>query len=69
MAQTFPAIPAPSANPTSLRTTSNSLKESVEILTRQRGDRSLSAVTWQDLLALGLITADQIPRTPTASGG
>lgn len=37
------------------------MKENLEILTGQRGSRLASAVTWQDLVDLGLITADQVP--------
>jgi hypothetical protein len=66
MAQKYPSIPDPITNVQALRDTTLALKEGQEILTRQRGDRSLSAVTWQDLLALGLITASQIPKTPVS---
>lgn len=62
----YPSIPEPVAETNSIRDCAAAMKETVEVLTQQRGDRSLSAVTWQDLLSLGLITADQIPRTPTA---
>lgn len=62
----YPSIPEPLAEINSVRDSAAAMKETVEILTQQRGDRALSAVTWQDLLALGLISADQIPRTPTA---
>lgn len=62
----YPAIPEPQAEINSVRDTAAALKETVEVLTQQRGTRSLSAVTWQDLLALGLVTADQVPKTPTA---
>lgn len=65
MAQKYPGIPQPIADVNNLQVAASATKEAVEILTRQRGDRSLSAVTWQDLLALGLITASQIPPTPT----
>lgn len=66
MAQKYPAIPDPITNVASLREVALALKEGQEIITRQRGDRTLSAVTWQDLLALGLIKASQLPRTPTS---
>jgi hypothetical protein len=65
MAAKYPAIPEPLAEINSVRDTSAALKETVEVLTQQRGVRSLSAVTWQDLLALGLIKVDQVPKTPT----
>lgn len=66
MAQKYPGIPQPLAEVNSLQNTAQATKEAVEIVTRQRGDRSLSAVTWQDLLALGLITPDKIPPTPSS---
>jgi hypothetical protein len=66
VAAKYPAIPEPVAEINSVRDTSAALKETVEVLTQQRGTRSLSAVTWQDLLALGLISPDQVPKTPTA---
>jgi hypothetical protein len=68
MASKFPVIPDPTTDPNALRVTSMALKESVEILTQQRGTRSLSAVTWQDLVELGLIPASRAPKTPTSSG-
>lgn len=60
----YPSIPEPLAEINSVRDTSAALKETVEVLTQQRGTRSLSAVTWQDLLALNLISPDQVPKTP-----
>lgn len=66
MAQKYPAIPDPILDLNSVREATAALKEGQEILTRIRGDRSLSAVTWQDLLALGLIKPDQIPKTPSS---
>jgi len=68
MSARFPAIPEPVAEINSVRDTTAALKETIEVLTQQRGTRSFSAVTWEDLLALGLITPDQIPRTPTSAG-
>jgi len=66
VAAKYPAIPEPISEINSVRDTTAALKETVEVLTQQRGTRSLSAVTWQDLLSLGLITPDQVPKTPTA---
>jgi len=57
----YPAISEPTADGASLRESVLNLKEGVEMLTRQRGDPAVSAVTWADLLALNLITRDQIP--------
>lgn len=66
MAQVYPAIPDPSSDVDSLRITALAVKEGLEIITRQRGDRGNSAVTWNDLLALGIVTAAQIPKTPSS---
>jgi len=68
MATKYPVIPDPTTDPTTLRVTAMALKEGQEILTRQRGDRTMSAVTWQDLLRLGLVTSNQVPKTPSSSG-
>jgi hypothetical protein len=37
------------------------IKETVEVLTRQRGKTLHSAVTFQDLVDLGLITEAEVP--------
>lgn len=63
----YPAVPAPAADVVSLRNSAHALKETVEILTQQRGDRALAAVTWQDLVDLKLILPSQIPPTPRSS--
>ena len=65
MAPRYPAIPEPSTDPVALRSTALALKETVEIATGSRGDRSLSAVTWQDLVDLQLILPSQVPATPS----
>jgi hypothetical protein len=57
----YPAIPDPSNDPTSLRISVLALKEAFEIITRQRKNVANAAVTWQDLVNLGLIQASQIP--------
>lgn len=62
----YPSITEPLAEINSVRDTAAQLKETAEVLTGQRGTRSLAAVTWQDLLELGLIKPDQVPKTPTA---
>ncbi len=66
MATKQPAIPEPIAEINSVRSTAAALKESVEVMQGIRGDRSTASVTFQDLLRLGLITADQLPKTPTS---
>ncbi len=57
----YPAIPPPSTDPVSLRNADIAIKEILEILTQQRGDPLNAAVTWQDLVDLGLITLSQVP--------
>lgn len=59
--RTYPAIPLPTTDANSLRDTALASKESLEVLTRQRGDPLLSAVTWGDLVALGLILPTSVP--------
>jgi hypothetical protein len=58
----YPAIPSPQADLVALRTTGDALKETVEMLTLQRGSPLQGAVTWQDLIDLGLILPTQVPR-------
>lgn len=65
MAPRYPSIPDPAADAVALRATALALKETVEISTGTRGDRSLSAVTWQDLVDLQLILPSQVPITPS----
>lgn len=55
------AVPEPTEDPKSIHETVMALKQNVEVLTQQRKPKSASAVTWQDLLDLELITPDQIP--------
>lgn len=57
------AIPQPFQNIASLQTTTQVLMEIVEQLAGQRRDVLSAAVTWGDLLELGLITQDQVPVT------
>jgi hypothetical protein len=68
MATKVAAIPEPIAEINSVRSTAAALKESVEVLQGIRGTRSSAAVTFQDLLRLGLITAAQLPKTPSSGG-
>lgn len=58
----YPAINEPTTDGASLRESVLNLKEGVEMLTRQRGDPIASAVTWADLVALGLIDAAAVPK-------
>lgn len=58
------AVPHPMADVTSLHATVMALKEAVEVLQTHRGDVLDGAITWRDLVAIGLITADQVPQPP-----
>lgn len=58
----FPSIQDPAPTPESLRQSILQIKEAVEILTRQRRPVTSGAVTWQDLVDLELIAADQVPK-------
>lgn len=55
------AIPVPYETPHSLRVTAMALKERVEVLSGARGSARDMAVTWDDLVELGLIKPDQVP--------
>lgn len=57
----FSSVPEPVATVDSHQATLQSLKANVEILTQQRKPKSSAAVTWQDLVDLGLIQASKIP--------
>jgi hypothetical protein len=53
----YRAVPALNQhNDESIPDTIDALKENVEVLTRQRKPIEAAAVTWQDLVDLGLIT-------------
>lgn len=60
----YPAVPEPGATVESLREAVVALKQTVELLTRQR-DPAKSAVIWEELVALGIwgVTSDVIPKT------
>jgi len=58
----YPGIPEPAPSVQSLQQTSAALKEATEILLRQRGSPLNAAVTWQDLLDLGLIAPKDVPK-------
>lgn len=61
MAAKYPSIPDPNLDPKSLRDSVLALKQAFEIHSHQRGTPLNAAVTWQDLVNLGLITAAQVP--------
>jgi len=57
------AIPDPQLSVESLQDTAAALKNTVEVLARQQGKNvGLAAVTWNDLVTLGLIEQAQIPK-------
>ncbi len=59
----FPGIPDPTMEPEGMLQTVQALKQATEtILGQRRGSRVTSAVTWQDLIDLGLIEREQVPR-------
>lgn len=60
--RTQATIPEPNENLASLRSVAIATKELVEVLAGQRGRNNSAAVTWGDLVALGLIQQDQVPR-------
>lgn len=58
----FAAIPDVGSTPEGMRAALAAVKANVELLTQQNPRaKSAAAVTWQDLLDLGLIEANQIP--------
>ena len=59
--RSYKAIPEPAATLESLRESLSAAKEAIEVLTRQRKPIEAGAVTWQDLVDLGLIASDQVP--------
>ena len=62
MAAKYPPIPDPTTDPESLRFSLVALKQGFEMLSHQRANPLNAAVTWADLLALGLINAAQVPK-------
>lgn len=58
----LPGIPDPARSVDGMFETVTTMKQAVETLAGQRrGSRGESAVTWQDLVDLGLIEVLQIP--------
>lgn len=57
------AIPDPRRDDfSSLHETTVALKSAIEIIVGQRGQGYNHSPTWQDLIDIGLITADQVPK-------
>jgi hypothetical protein len=61
MAAKYPAIPDPKLDLASVRDSVLALKQAFEIHSHQRSSPLVAAVTWQDLVTLGLITTAQVP--------
>lgn len=61
-AKYFAGVPAPIGNTMALQQAVEALKSNIETLTMQNAAaKGAAAVTWNDLLALGLITQGQMP--------
>lgn len=59
----FPGIPEPSADPQALLATVQAMKVALEtILGQRRGSKITSGVTWEDLVNLGIVEREQVPR-------
>jgi len=54
-AKYYASIPEPQPDPDSLRAVSQAIKNNVEVLTGQRVPKAASAVTFQDLVDIGLL--------------
>lgn len=57
-----PGIPEPRPDVGALLNTVIPLKQAVEELSGQRGPQLTTCVTWGDLVALGVIAADRVPK-------
>lgn len=59
----FPGIPEPNLDPATMLQSVLAMKQALEtILGQRRGSRPASAVTWEDLVRLGIVEEAQIPR-------
>lgn len=56
------AIPEPYTDVNSLHAAVSALKEGYEAISGQRGTADDAAVTWGDLIRLGWIRPDQVPK-------
>lgn len=56
----IPAIAEPTVDPKSLRNTTASLKEAVEVIAGQRGPSPF--VTWDDLVRLNIVSQADVPK-------
>jgi hypothetical protein len=59
----MPSIPVPTMDSRSLQASLMVAKQAIELLAGQSGnDQSNAAVTWQDLVTLGIINQAQVPK-------
>ena len=58
----YPPIPEPSTDTEALRRADMAIKETLEIMNGVRGNRFDAVVTWQDLVNLGIIVPEQVPK-------
>ena len=57
----IPTVPEPYTTVEALYASTKALKEGYEMLSGQRGGPDNIAVTWGDLLALGIVKPEQLP--------
>jgi hypothetical protein len=56
------SIPSPTPNPIAMLAVLTALKQQVEILSGQRGDKGARAATLNDLVALGVVTQSAVDK-------
>jgi hypothetical protein len=61
MSARYPSIPEPQPDVENLLATVQALKETIEVLTGQRGLAPRRVATMQDLIDMALIIEDEIP--------
>jgi hypothetical protein len=59
---TYPSIPNPTSAPNGTIDSVLAVKQTIEILTNVSGDVLDSAVTWRQLVALGVIAPTAVPK-------
>lgn len=62
MSNKYPAIPEPRPDVPAIYDTLVAVKQTVEMLAGVRGVRRDDPVTWGELVTLGIIAEDQIPK-------
>lgn len=61
MSKKYPAIPEPTVEPVALQNSLLAAKENIELLTAQRPSLDHAAVTWGDLVRLGVVKIEDVP--------